>query len=325
MAIASRLAAARDKALRFPRWQTAVARAVSGPFARAHGQDSARARRVEYWVSRGLGQPLSTTKWNEMTFSDKINYRQLRDDNPDFAIFNDKLRMREFVEQRLGETSLPALVKVAAAPSDLEDLVGPFALKANHGSGWIILVPERRVLTEAERTVAGSWLNTNYGRSRREAGYEHARPLLLVEELLSDPSPPDYKFFCFSGEPEVVLVCFDRMSGLRRTFVDRDWQVLGGMVEPPPPGTPPVPRHLDEMLDMARRLSEGHGFLRVDLYDLADRAVVGELTPYPLAGHQRFWPTSLDRDLGKLWTMRPGDEALATRNADAPEPGDGPR
>ena len=313
MAGSSRIKESLARAGRFPRWQSAVARAAGAPFARTAGQDSPWARRIEYWVSRLLGQPLSLAKWDSMTFSDKINYVQLRDERPDFELYNDKLHMRSLVEERLGPDVLPRLLRVGERPSDIADLVGPFALKANHGSGWIVLVPEERALTEEELQLAGAWLRTNYGRTRREFGYEHARPLLLVEELLSDPPPLDYKFFCFGGEPEAVLVCFDRMSGLRRTFVDLDWQVLGGMVDPPPPGIPPVPAHLGEMVDIARTLAAGTGFLRVDLYDLEDRVVVGELTPYPLAGHQRFNPQSLDADLGRLWTVRPdGSNPSAT-------------
>jgi hypothetical protein len=246
---------------------------------------------------------MSPARWEEMTFSDKIIYRQLCDEDDRFASYNDKLRMRQLVSDRLGDMALPTMLRVTSTAEEMADLVGPFALKANHGSGWVILVKEARVLTDEELATAASWLRTNYGESRREFGYEHARPMLLAEELLGNPPPPDFKVFCFAGEPEVLLVCLDRMSELRRTFVTLDWKVIGGMLVPPPAEVPDPPEHLAAMLDAARMLSDGTDFLRVDFYDLADRSVVGELTPYPLAGRQRFSPPSLDAQLGRLWPL----------------------
>jgi hypothetical protein len=72
----------------------------------------------------------------------------------------------------------------------------------------------------------------------------------------------------------------------------------------PLPGEPvPRPAHLEELLDVARRLSAGFSFVRVDLYDVEGRVVFGELTFYPEAGLGVFIPPSADRELGALWRL----------------------
>ena len=55
------------------------------------------------------------------------------------------------------------------------------------------------------------------------------------------------------------------------------------------------------MLEWASILGQDIDFIRVDLYDLGDRILVGELTPYPNGGNKKFRPGSLDAWLGKAW------------------------
>lgn len=50
----------------------------------------------------------------------------------------------------------------------------------------------------------------------------------------------------------------------------------------------------------ARSLTD---FVRVDLYDLGDRVVFGELTNYPGRAIPRFEPAALDLELGRHWRI----------------------
>jgi hypothetical protein len=74
----------------------------------------------------------------------------------------------------------------------------------------------------------------------------------------------------------------------------------------------PVPPNLDELLEVARRMSRGipRAFVRVDLYDIDGRVVFGELTPRP--GHLMDYGTEQDERMGHLW-----EQALARVQNDA--------
>jgi hypothetical protein len=57
------------------------------------------------------------------------------------------------------------------------------------------------------------------------------------------------------------------------------------------------------MIDLAQRLAAGTDFVRVDLYQLADRIVFGELTNYPAGGDSPFQPESFNTVFGAPWTV----------------------
>ncbi len=111
----------------------------------------------------------------------------------------------------------------------------------------------------------------------------------MVEEMLVDDSVEgglrDYKFFCFHGEPKVVQVDIDRHGFHRRNLYDPDWNRLPfSILFPPFEGRVARPDPLQEMIRLARELSEGFVFARVDFYALGEAVYFGEITLHPGAG-----------------------------------------
>jgi hypothetical protein len=51
------------------------------------------------------------------------------------------------------------------------------------------------------------------------------------------------------------------------------------------------------MINLAETLSTDSVLLRVDLYELSDRILVGELTNYPGGGVEKFVPRSFSKKL----------------------------
>jgi hypothetical protein len=267
--------------------------------------------RLEWSARRILGQPLSLRAWDRMTFNDKVAYRRLRVRDPVFRTFSDKLAMREYVATHVGPDKLPELLCVGDQPSMFAELEGPYVLKPNHGSGMVTSVDKGGVLSREQLREAESWLAIDYCWVELEWAYVGARQLLLAEEFLhviaGDPDPPpDYKFFTFDDRVEIIQVDTGRFGEHRRMLRRADWTpIVGTLGDPRSPelvdSSPPP--NLDLMLRLASDLGRGLDFVRVDMYDLSDRVLVGELTPYPGAG--RFQPESLDAWLGRMWHSRP--------------------
>ena len=68
------------------------------------------------------------------------------------------------------------------------------------------------------------------------------------------------------------------------------------------PGPPIVlPSTFGVMRAVAESLARDFDFVRVDLYALGERMVVGEMTHYPKAGNKPFQPLEWDIRLGALW------------------------
>jgi hypothetical protein len=55
------------------------------------------------------------------------------------------------------------------------------------------------------------------------------------------------------------------------------------------------------MRQIAERLAHPFAFVRVDLYTVGDRILVGELTHYPTGGNKSYDPPEWEARLGALW------------------------
>ena len=119
----------------------------------------------------------------------------------------------------------------------------------------------------------------------------------------------DYKFMCFGGEPRCAFTCTGRAEGdLRVDFFDGDWRHMPFTRHYPNADVPPAPpRSLKEMQRLARKLSEGIPFVRVDFYEQGDRILFGEMTFYPGCGLEEFSPEEWDERLG-AWIELPEEE-----------------
>ena len=266
-----------------------------------------------------------------VTFREKVRYKMLRDHRALVVTFADKVAVRDHIASLVGAEHLPALYAVlddAARLADL-DLPIPCVVKPTHGSGAAVIIsadaPDYTTLPEpgewTYRHVRPSavdrarlaelacwWTAQLYGQGpNREWVYGRVPRRVLVEEFLSAPDdgvPDDYKFFVFHGRCHFVQVDRGRFGGRTQDFFTPDWTHLalsGG----PPWADPPVPRpdRLGEMLDLAERLGVGTDFVRVDMYLLPDRVVIGELTSFPAGGDSPFDPESFDLEFGRPWTV----------------------
>ncbi len=244
------------------------------------------------------------------TFNEKILWRKLHDRRPILEELQDKRRAREYVRARVGDDPLVELLQVTDDPDaiDFASLPDRFVVKPTHGAGWISIVPDKAAADEAAiRARARDWLAQAFGVAERSWAYARIPRRLLVERYLEgeDGGPaPDAKFYCFDGEPAVYHVCFDRFGLYRQTFYDmaqRPLPVLNTGL-PDPEGAPTL-HGFERYVDLARRLSAGLDFVRVDLLSWRGRPMFGEFTLYPNSGCAPFSPYEFDVWLGAQWRL----------------------
>jgi hypothetical protein len=256
----------------------------------------------------------------------------LRDHRQLLVSWADKAELREYIVAHLGPQYVPRAFHLLDSAAELSAVELPdcFVLKPTHGSGACIVVDDRapvdaelpaaanswvyaRVRKESvsrERlTLIGEhWLGERYGRGpNHEWAYGRIRGRLLVEELLRDRYgniPNDYKLFVFHGACRFIQVDSGRFGVRTRDFFRREWEPLelcGGIPRSAePPARPPF---LDEMVRVAEILGSPTDFVRVDLYCLPDRVVVGELTSSPAGGDSPFEPPVWNEIFGATWDV----------------------
>jgi hypothetical protein len=243
------------------------------------------------------------------TFNEKVLCRILFDRRPIWTRLQDKYSVREYVKERIGEEILATLYWVTKNPSDIpfEDLPDKFVVKPTHGSGWFYLVPDKACMNRRDLIDAcRSWLIRNYYYVQREWVYKHIEPRILIEQFIDDGTglyPIRYRLHVFEGHVHVIEVCIGKPGESRCDFYGRSWNKLPAAYSTCRniDGPVPRPKHLDEMIRSAEVLGEGLDFVRVDLYDAADKVYFGEMTTTPGGGSLRFTPDGFDRYLGGFW------------------------
>jgi hypothetical protein len=245
------------------------------------------------------------------TFNEKLVWRKFYDHNPIYVQLADKWQVREYVRMKVREEVLTKVFWVGKDLStiNLANLPDKFVIKANHGSGkeFIYFVDNKNRLNPALLKRIGERLITNeFGVYTNEWWYTKIDRRIIVEELLNTNSqtlPLDYKFFVFHGKVCYIQVDYDRFLNHTRTFYDRNWVVQpfekGG---PRGPISDPTDK-LDLMIEIAEKLSSDFDFVRVDLYNIGDRVIFGELTFCPGAGMGSFKPWKWDIVFGSCWNL----------------------
>lgn len=258
--------------------------------------------RFRFYLSTGRRLHLDTP----VTLSDKINWIKLHDRSEIRKKVADRLQAREFVKEKIGSKYLIPLI---GAYDELtieiwEQLPDRFVIKANHGSGMIEIVHDKKSRDPQKIiNLTRNWQQTDYAEFGREWVYKDLPRTIIVEELLETEEnrvPDDYKFFCFHGRVEIFQIDFDRYGDHRRNFYDRSFtSVPARIIYEPYEGTVEKPSNLDEAVAIADKLSAGFNFVRVDLYLMDNRIYFGELTNFPGNGFEPFTPEKFDRKFGE--------------------------
>ncbi|CAA9529185.1 MAG: hypothetical protein AVDCRST_MAG23-907 [uncultured Sphingosinicella sp.] len=253
-----------------------------------------------HWWRNGhfpdLAQP---TRFNEL-----VQARKLHDRDPRLPQLADKVAVKEHVARRLGaEWVIPTLWHGTELPKAPEWPL-PFVLKSSHGCCQCAFVRTGEEDWPAIRRRAEGWLKQRYGAILDEWLYSELKPGLLVEPFIGDEGalPVDYKFFVFGGRVEFIQVDTDREHDHKRVIFDRRWRALPCELQfRVERREVPRPAALQRMIEAAETLGRGFEFVRVDLYEIGERPMFGELSFYPGSGLDRFRPAHFDALFGEHW------------------------
>lgn len=223
------------------------------------------------------------------TFNEKIQWLKLFGSTPEKGRLADKYLVRSYVAERIGEEHLVPLLGVWDDPEeiDFDALPNRFVLKATHGSGWNIIVQDkRRINVQHIRRLLRLWLETDYCFLGFELHYHFCEPRIIAEEYMENLSPSgdedlfDYKFWCFGGRCEFIQFFEGRSRGVHTAIFNRNWERQPFSYDRPRVNRDvPKPDNLEEMINYAERLAGNFAHVRVDFYRLDDGSIVfGEMT-----------------------------------------------
>lgn len=244
-------------------------------------------------------------------YTEKIQWYKLYYRNPIMQQCADKFAVREYVKAKGLGYILNELYAVFANVNDIsfENLPEKFVLKLSNGSGTNLFCADKNKydLKNVQHEFK-TYIAQRKAAAGREWVYNGTKSLIVAERYLEEPGQKglvDYKIFCFGGKPEYIICVGGRHTdNYHHVIYDASWskqdvQVGGSLANV----TYPKPDKLEEMLRIARILSEDFPAARVDLYLVQEQIYFGEITFFPWSGYMDFKPDSFDFELGKKFVL----------------------
>lgn len=265
--------------------------------------------RIKYFVA--MGKPLRLK--HPRTFNEKLQWLKLYNRRPEYTTMVDKVKAKEYVAKIIGEEHIIPTLGVWDSPDDIDfdKLPNQFVLKCNHDSGGLYICRDKSKMdVEQVKENLRKALNNDFFLYSREWPYKNVERKILAEKFMVDESGTelkDYKVFCFDGEPELIEVDFDRFVQHKRNIYGKSWDLIDMEIQYPSDSNHVVarPEALDDMLDLARKLSKGIPHVRTDFYSIGGKLYWGELTFFHGSGVERFRPQNWDEKLGELIVLPP--------------------
>lgn len=261
--------------------------------------------RLLYFFEQGEFLNLS----NPHKFTEKIQWLKLNNRNPELTNLVDKIEAKKIVASIIGDQYIIPTIGVWDKFDEIEfgKLPNSFVLKSTNGSGGAVYLchSKENLDIKSAKEILESTSKGNVGITYREWPYLHIKPRIFAERLIEDNINSDlidYKFFCFNEQPLYCQVIANRREKETIDFYDQNWthQDFYGLNPTVPPSGKliPKPKNFDEMLSIAKKLSKGFPFVRVDLYNVDGKIFFGEITFFPASGFGRFTPNIWNRKLG---------------------------
>lgn len=249
---------------------------------------------------------------NCISFTEKIQRYKLYYRNPLLHTCVDKIDVKKYIRDKgLSDIVIPTITSANSFDEiDLVTLPNQFIIKTSNGSQTNIICRDKENFDfEKAKVLYDEWMKRDYYIAGREWAYKDLRPRILVEELLNHSNNEsegieDYKFLCFNGSVEAIVVDVDRETVHKRNIYDVNWQNLEIETDCPKINRKiERPQKLTEMINIAKKLSKDFPFVRVDLYEVNGRVYFGELTFYPWSGYVKFNPIEFDKKLGEKFLI----------------------
>lgn len=264
--------------------------------------------KIQYRIK--LGRRLNLD--NPQRYTEKIQWYKLYYRNEKMPICVDKYRVREYIKSKGLGNILVDLYAVYDSQSDIqwERLPEKFILKTTNGSGTNIICKDKTKLSQkALVDRVASFFKQSNASAGREWAYSYVKPRIIIEQLLEDPNSKDgsindYKFLCFNGKPEYIVLDVERFTKHKRNIYDINWNDLHIISDCPCSEKEYLPpSNLSDMIEIAKKLSEDFPAVRVDLYSVEGRVYFGELTFFPWSGYVQYEPDSFDFEMGKKFVL----------------------
>ena len=239
------------------------------------------------------------------TFNEKLNWLKLYNRHDVYTTMADKYNVKKYVEAIIGSEYIVKNYGVYKNWDEINfsELPSRFVVKCTHDSGGAFVCKDKLHfdMNMVKETINRN-LKKNYYWWYREWPYKNIEPQIIIDEYLENGASEclqDYKFLCFNGEPKYMYITI-KGEQIYENYYDMNYNPI--YIDH---GFPRncvefnKPSNFELMKELARKLSQGVPFVRVDFFDVKGKVYFGEFTFYDFGG-MRPYKGNWDEKLGEL-------------------------
>lgn len=252
------------------------------------------------------------------TFNEKIQWLKLHEHYSERTNLVDKYKVKEIVGGMIGESYVIPTLSVydRAEDIDFNALPNQFVLKCTHDSGGVLVCKDKTKFNFKESVhFLKNHLKKNFYYVGREWPYKNIVPKIMAEKYIVDDitnTLDDFKFFCFNGKVDNVMVVRGRDKGKPKFYhFDKNWNLcrFNRLTRSLPVGyKEDKPKFIDDMIEIAEILSKDFRHVRIDLFYANNNIYFGEFTFYNQSGYETGFDQYSDTYLGNLICIPPDKE-----------------
>ena len=224
-------------------------------------------------------------------------------------------RVLSLIKERIGEGNTVPMYGFWENIKDLErdwcKLPERFVLKSNlmaNSSGVLIIKEKSKIkFSEIKKEVRGWLKQWNTLLNSWDWHFYNSTPKILAEKYMEDDSGElrDYKFFCFDGNVPYFRVDYGRSKQHHATFFNSKFEEVDISVPDFPKEndvTITLPNNIEEMYNIAKSLSKGFPFIRIDFFSCNNKWYLSEFTFAP-GGGTTHYPAAFNKELGDMFHL----------------------
>ncbi|MBQ9244888.1 hypothetical protein IJ182_01320 [bacterium] len=248
-------------------------------------------------------------------FSEKIQWLKLYDNLPEKSTLTDKLKVRDYVKEKIGEQYLKPVLQVANSfdEIDFNSLPETFVMKCTHGSKWQNIVKskkgllEHKVIFDIVHDQFNGWLTHEFMPfSAFEMQYKFIEPKILIEPLLREninEMPAEYEIYCFNGKPKIFqkvrygqnkeATVYDENFNIMNLKFSSDYNLKNEEAD----------NYIKEAVELSKKLVGDFKLVRIDWLLYKGQLYFNEMTFTPFSGFYNFEDDKWDKKLGDLLNL----------------------
>ena len=227
-------------------------------------------------------------------YNDMIAFAALFQLTEDMSKYTDKILVREYIKQCIGDQHLSEILQVTDDPYSLNfELARGNYIKTNNSSGHVWSISQNTKASLLLPEIVGA-LNQTYGTGKGERLYQHIAPKVFIEQTIEPrrgSELDEFKFayhygqllwmyvgsskeaekkmwHCFDGEQNPLYSCFEEHDEM----IDPTHQNMDCFIDR---------ESLAEMISLGEKCTEPFHFCRFDSFLAKDEIIFSELTFMP--------------------------------------------